>query len=141
MGCFESEIITVETNGEGDIIDLTSEVDDIVSKSCVETGLLSLFVGGSTVALTTIEYEKGVLSDLRRAMSVLAPDNIPYDHDAAWGDGNGRSHVKAALIGPSLSIPIRDERLLLGKWQQIVLLELDVRSKRTRKVYCTIIGK
>ena len=88
----------------------------------------------STAALTTIEFEPGVLSDLRRALSVLAPDDVTYAHNARWGDGNGRSHVKAALVGPSLTIPLANGTLMCGTWQQIVVLELDVNAGRKRTV-------
>lgn len=133
------ETFSIETHGEGDVIDITPRVDEIVKKSGITDGLVSIFIQGSTAALTTIEYEPGVLSDLNRALSVLAPDDISYAHDLAWGDGNGRSHVKAALVGPSLTIPIRKGLLQCGTWQQIVLLELDIRPGRNRSVICTVI--
>jgi secondary thiamine-phosphate synthase enzyme len=132
--------ISVATHGEGDIIDLTGEVRSAVAESGMADGLVNLFITGSTAALTTIEFEPGVLSDLKRALSVLAPDDIPYEHDRAWGDGNGRSHVKAALVGPSLTVPFRKGALLTGTWQQIVLLELDVRHARQRTVHVTVQG-
>jgi secondary thiamine-phosphate synthase enzyme len=94
----------------------------------------------STAALTTIEHEPGVLADLRRALAVLAPDDAPYAHDAKWGDGNGRSHVKAALVGPSLTIPVENGMPACGTWQQVVLLELDVHPHRTRTIVCTVVG-
>jgi secondary thiamine-phosphate synthase enzyme len=102
---------------------------------------VNLFVTGSTAAITTIEYEPGVLSDLKRSLSVLAPPDIPYAHDGKWGDGNGRSHVKAAIIGPSLTLPVGKGMLDRGTWQQIVLLELDTRPSRHRTVTCTIMGE
>ena len=136
---FQKEF-TVRTHGEGDVVDLSARLAEIVRESGVETGLATLFVSGSTAALTTIEYEPGVLEDLKRALNVVAPDGVPYAHDRAWGDGNGRSHVRAALVGPSLAVPIRDGRLLLGTWQQPVLLELDIRSSRSRTVAVTVIG-
>jgi secondary thiamine-phosphate synthase enzyme len=132
--------LTVRSKGEGDIIDITSHVKNVVRNSNVHTGLVHLFVQHSTAALTTIEFEPGVLSDLRRSLSVLAPDNADYAHNARWGDGNGRSHVKAALVGPSLSIPIKDSTLTLGTWQQVVLLECDVHAGRERTIVCTVIG-
>ena len=131
---------TVQTRGEGDVVDLSARLGEIVRESGIGAGLATLFVAGSTAALTTIEYEPGVLEDLRRALNVIAPDDAPYAHDRAWGDGNGRSHVRAALVGPSLSVPVRDGRLLLGTWQQPVLLELDVRSSRTRTIIVIVIG-
>ncbi|MFA7563567.1 MAG: secondary thiamine-phosphate synthase enzyme YjbQ [Methanoculleus sp.] len=132
--------IQVDTHGEGEIVDLTPRVTQVVAESGVREGLANIFVVGSTAAVTTIEYEPGVLSDLRRALSVIAPADIPYAHDAAWGDGNGRSHVRAAIVGPSLSIPVIGGRLACGTWQQIVLLELDVRSRRERTVHVTVMG-
>ncbi len=93
----------------------------------------------STAALTTIEYETGVLSDLRRSLAVLAPDDVTYAHNARWGDGNGRSHVKAALVGPSITIPLKNGALMCGTWQQIVLLELDVNAGRQRTIICSIL--
>jgi len=133
-------IIHLDTSGEGDIADITPQLRSIVQDSGISDGLVNVFVQGSTAALTTIEYEQGVLSDLSRALSVIAPDNIPYAHDQAWGDGNGRSHVKAAVIGPSLTIPIIDGTLACGTWQQVVLLELDIRSARHRTIICTVSG-
>ena len=132
--------IRTRTQREGDIIDLTDEVKSVVKESRIKTGLIHLFVQHSTAALTTIEFEPGVLLDLKRALSVLAPDTAEYAHDSRWGDGNGRSHVKAALVGPSLSIPIENGNLLCGTWQQIVLLELDVNAGRERTIVCTVSG-
>lgn len=134
-------VIEINTSGEGDIVDITPQVNEIVIASGILTGIVSLFSEGSTAALTTIEYEPGVLSDLRRSLSAISPDDISYEHDQAWGDGNGRSHVKAALVGPSLTAPVRKGLIKLGTWQQIVLLELDIRPSRKRIVHCTIIGE
>lgn len=120
------------------VIDLSGEVAAVVNESGVSNGLVSLFAVGSTVALTTIEYEPGVLADLRDALARIAPADIPYAHDLAWGDGNGCSHLKAALIGPSLLVPVGGGRLLTGHWQQIVLLELDIRQSRERTVVVTV---
>ena len=132
--------IRVETHGEGEIVDLTPQIAQAVAESGVREGLANIFVAGSTAAVTTIEYEPGVLSDLSRALAVIAPADIPYAHDAAWGDGNGRSHVRAAIVGPSLSVPVVGGALACGTWQQIVLLELDVRSSRERTVHVTVLG-
>ncbi|MCK9297538.1 MAG: secondary thiamine-phosphate synthase enzyme YjbQ [Methanoculleus sp.] len=131
--------IQVDTHGEGEIVNLTPQITQAVTESGVREGLATVFVAGSTAAVTTIEYEPGVLSDLSRALSVIAPADIPYAHDAAWGDGNGRSHVRAAIVGPSLSVPVISGALACGTWQQIVLLELDVRSSRKRTVYVTVV--
>jgi len=113
-------------------------VREAVRASGVREGLVNVFVTGSTAAVTTIEYESGVLRDLARALSVIAPDDIPYAHDGAWGDGNGRSHVKAAVVGPSLSVPVSGGEPALGTWQQVVLLELDVRQGRDRTLVITV---
>ena len=133
--------ICITSHREGDILDMTPEVREAVKESRVKDGLVHLFVQHSTAALTTIEYEPGVLSDMQRAMSVLAPDNIPYAHNSRWGDGNGRSHVKAALVGPSLTIPVADGRLMCGTWQQVVLLELDTNAGRSRTIICSVMGE
>jgi secondary thiamine-phosphate synthase enzyme len=133
--------IQVTSDHEGDIIDLTQDIRKAVKESAVKDGFVHLFVRHSTAALTTIEYEEGVLSDMRRALSVLAPDDIPYAHNTRWGDGNGRSHVKAALVGPSLTIPVAHGELMCGTWQQIVLLELDVNAGRTRSIVCSVTGE
>ena len=133
--------IRVRTQREGDVIDLTDQVKTIIKESGIRTGLVHLFVQHSTAALTTIEFEPGVLQDLRRALAVLAPDTADYAHDSRWGDGNGRSHVKAALVGPSLTVPVSEGDLVCGTWQQIVVLELDVNAGRERQVICTIQGE
>lgn len=135
------KIISITTRHEGEVIDITEGVKTVVRESGVSEGQVHLFVRHSTAALTTIEYESGVLSDLKRALSVLAPDTIPYAHDSRWGDGNGRSHVKAALVGPSLTIPVAKSDLMCGTWQQVVLLELDVNAGRERTVVCTVTGE
>jgi secondary thiamine-phosphate synthase enzyme len=132
--------LKVTSKTEGDIIDITPGVTNAVRESGVQEGLVHLFVQHSTAALTTIEYEPGVLSDLRRALSVFAPDNAIYAHNARWGDGNGRSHVKAALVGPSITIPVSDGSVMCGTWQNIVLLELDVNAGRDRTIICTVTG-
>jgi len=134
-------ILKVTSAKEGDIIDITDPVRDAVEKSGVKTGLVHLFVTHSTAALTTIEFEQGVLADLRRSLSRIAPDDLPYAHDTRWGDGNGRSHVKAALVGPSLTVPVNKGTLMCGTWQQIVLLELDVNAGRERTIVCTVTGE
>ena len=132
--------IRVKTDREGDVIDLTDNVKALVMESGIEEGLVHLFVQHSTAALTTIEFEPGVLEDLKRALAALAPDNADYAHNSRWGDGNGRSHVKAALVGPSLTVPVSGGALMCGTWQQIVLLELDVNAGRERIIICTIDG-
>ena len=134
------KIIHVSTRREGDVLDITPQVAEAVRESGIHEGLLHLFVQHSTAALTTIEYEPGVLADLGRALRVLAPDNENYAHNTKWGDGNGRSHVKAALVGPSLTVPVSGGVPCCGTWQQIVLLELDVNAGRERTIVCTVTG-
>ena len=132
--------IHVNSHREGDIINITDAIGTAIRESGIKDGVAHLFVQHSTAALTTIEYEPGVLSDLRRALSVLAPNSADYAHNARWGDGNGRSHVKAALVGPSLIIPLNEGTLMCGTWQQIVLLECDVNAGRERTIVCTVMG-
>ena len=129
-----------DTTGQTDIIDISHEVQERVLQSGVQDGNMILFISGSTAALTTIEFESGVVNDLRKAIERIAPIDILYEHDKRWGDGNGYSHVRAALLGPSLSIPIRRGKLLLGTWQQIVCLDFDNRPRR-RSVTVQIMGK
>ena len=129
---------SVTSKNEGQVIDITPEVNEAVKKSGIREGPVHLFVQHSTAALTTIEYENGVLADLTRALAVLAPDNAAYAHDSRWGDGNGRSHVKAALVGPALTLPVGGGVLMCGTWQQVVLLELDTNAPRERSVICTV---
>jgi secondary thiamine-phosphate synthase enzyme len=136
-----SRTIRIGTHHEGEVIDLSDKVKMIVNESGISTGLVHLFVQHSTAALTTIEFEPGVLQDLIRALNILAPDNEDYAHNTRWGDGNGRSHVKAALVGPSLTVPVISGDLACGTWQQIVLLELDVNAGRERTVVCTVTGE
>jgi secondary thiamine-phosphate synthase enzyme len=135
-----SSELEFKTTGQTDIIDISREVQEGVLQSEIQDGSIVLFISGSTAALTTIEFESGVVNDLRRAIERIAPRDIPYEPDRKWGDGNGYSHVRAALLGPSLSIPIRGGRLLLGTWQQIVLLDFDNRPRR-RTVTVQIMGR
>jgi secondary thiamine-phosphate synthase enzyme len=135
------KIISITSAHEGDIIDITPQVQEALGESRINSGLVHLFVRHSTAALTVIEYEPGVIADIRRALATLAPDNVSYAHNTRWGDGNGRSHVKAALAGPDLTIPVEDGNLMCGTWQQVVLLELDVNAGRTRSIICTITGE
>jgi len=129
--------ITVRTEGFCHVEDITAEAGRFVSGSEECQGLLNLFVPGSTAGLTTIEFEPGAVEDLRQAMERMAPQGIHYNHDARWGDGNGFSHVRAALLGPSLTIPFRDNHLLLGTWQQVVLVDFD-NGPRDRRVILTL---
>jgi secondary thiamine-phosphate synthase enzyme len=143
----DMEIMTVEsrelrfrTRQEGEILDITDQVRRIVESSKLENGVTTLFVPGSTGALTTIEYEPGLLTDFPLALERLAPKGVSYEHENRWHDGNGHSHIRASMIGPDLSVPFLDKKLALGTWQQIVFLELDVRP-RDRTVIVQLVGE
>ncbi len=132
--------IKIQSKGENDIIDLNDMVSEKITGSGISNGIVTVFVAGSTGALTTIEYEPGLLKDFPDMLSRIAPNEINYEHEERWHDGNGRSHVKASLVGPSLTIPFKDGSLLLGTWQQIVFVELDTRG-RSRNLILQIIGE
>ena len=134
-----SDTIFLSTKGFGDTIDITPEVAKIQSESGVRTGIVTVFCQGSTGTITTIEFEAGVIQDLKRALEKIAPSNVPYEHDKAWGDGNGFSHVRAALMKPGLTIPVVEGKLTLGTWQQIVFIDFDNRP-RNRKIVVQVIG-
>ncbi len=131
--------LSFETSGETDIIDITAQVSRKIAESGVTEGQVLVFVPGSTAAITTIEYESGVIGDLKEAIERIAPAGISYRHDARWGDGNGYAHVRAALLGPSLTVPLNNGRLMLGTWQQIILVDFD-NEPRDRKVLVSISG-
>ncbi len=132
--------IKISSKSENDIIDITNQVADAISESGISNGTITVFVSGSTGAITTIEYEPGLVKDFPEMLSRISPDDSNYYHEQRWHDGNGRSYVKASLVGPSLTVPFKDEQLLLGTWQQIVFLELDTRA-RTRTLVLQIIGE
>ena len=132
--------ISINTKGFSDTIDITYEVTKIVEQSGIENGLVTIYCRGSTGTITTIEFESGVIKDLQRALEKIAPSNVPYEHDKRWGDGNGFSHVRAALMKPSLSIPLIQQKLILGTWQQIVFIDFDNRE-RHREIFVQIIGE
>ncbi len=134
-----TDTISLTTKGFTDIIDITDKVTSVLEESKVEDGLVTVFCSGSTAAITTIEYESGVINDLKKAIERIAPSNIPYEHDRRWGDGNGFSHVRAALMKPSLSIPVVKGKLVLGTWQQIVFIDFDNRG-RQRSLIVQVIG-
>ena len=130
-----------KTRDEGEVVDMTREVREAVAASGMSDGLATVFVVGSTAAVTTMEFEPGLVSDFPEMMERVAPKSgVEYEYQRRWHDGNGHSHVKASLLGPSLSIPVVDGELVLGEWQQIVLVEFDVRP-RTRKVVVQAIGE
>jgi secondary thiamine-phosphate synthase enzyme len=135
-----TKIAQIETRGENDVIDITEQTSKALKESKLEDGIVTVFISGSTAAITTIEYEPGLIQDFPRMLSRIVPKDIEYQHDNTWHDGNGHSHVKASLIGPSMTIPFKDGNLMLGTWQQIVLLETDTRP-RERKIILQIIGE
>ena len=132
-----NKIIKFETKGFNDIVDITKEASDFASE--FTEGLLNVFVQGSTLSVTTIEYEEGVIEDLKNAISRIAPEDIEYIHNLKWGDGNGFSHVRSAILGPSISIPINEGLLRLGTWQQLVVIDFDNRP-RSRKAFLSIVS-
>ena len=133
------DTISVRTRAEDEILDITQEVQAAVSRSGISEGVACVFVAGSTAGLTTVEYEPGLVSDLHDAMDRLYPRDINYDHHRRWGDGNGHSHVRASMLGPSLTVPVVEGRLLLGTWQQIVFMEFD-NKPRTREITVRVVG-
>jgi secondary thiamine-phosphate synthase enzyme len=133
-------IITEKTAGFCDIIDITAKVREHLEKESIQNGLATLFVSGSTAALTTIEHEPGLIQDLKEFVEKIVPSDRRYHHDDRWGDDNGFSHLRASLFGPSLAIPIEHGQLRLGTWQQIVLLDFDNRA-RTREITVQFMGE
>jgi secondary thiamine-phosphate synthase enzyme len=129
----------VSTSGQGDALDLTAAVSATLARSGLTAGVATVFVVGSTAGVTTIEFEPGVVADVDDALERLAPREAEYRHHLRWGDDNGSSHVRAALVGPSIAVPFADGRLMLGTWQQIVLLELDTRPRK-REVVIQLVG-
>jgi secondary thiamine-phosphate synthase enzyme len=135
-----TKTIQVKSVGEGDMINLTEQTSRIVEECKIVNGTVTVFVSGSTAAVTTIEYEPGLEHDFPAMLSRLAPSNIEYEHDNTWHDGNGHSHVRASLVGPSLTIPFVNRNLLLGTWQQIVVIEMDTQSRR-RNIVVQVMGE
>ena len=131
--------VEVSTNGDTEIVNLNAELTQRIREEKGD-GLLHLFVPGSTVALTTLEYEPGLVKhDMQRVFQRLIPDDVPYEHEATWNDDNGHSHVRSALVGPELTVPFSNGKLLTGEYQQVVLIDFDTRPRR-RKVICTVMG-
>ncbi|OYT70911.1 MAG: secondary thiamine-phosphate synthase enzyme [Armatimonadetes bacterium JP3_11] len=131
---------TVSTRGNDHMLDITGMVEQMILESGVVNGVAVVFVVGSTAAITTIEYEPGLEQDIHAAMERIAPRDAPYAHEARWHDDNGHSHIRASLLGPSLSVPIVSGRMTLGAWQQIVLIDFDTRP-RTRTIHVQVIGE
>jgi len=135
-----SDSLSFSTGGFSDMMDLTGDVSKKLAENMLQNGIVNLFVPGSTGGLTTIEYESGLVQDFSELMAKIIPSNVTYHHDARWGDGNGFSHVRSSLLGPSLTVPFSDGTLNLGTWQQIVFLDFDNRS-RSRTILLQFIGE
>jgi len=135
-----TDTISLSTKGFTDILDITDKVTGIVAKSGIQNGLVNVFCSGSTGGITTIEYESGLIKDLQKAIEKIVPSNVPYEHDKRWGDGNGFSHIRAALMKPSLTIPLVKGKLSLGTWQQIVFMDFDNRG-RDREIVVQVVGE
>jgi secondary thiamine-phosphate synthase enzyme len=135
-----TKIITVVSNGENEIISITRQTAEAINSSKLQDGIVVIFVSGSTAAITTIEYEPGLQKDFPKMLARLAPSDIEYEHDNRWHDGNGHSHVRASLIGPSLTVPFKNGKLMLGVWQQIVVVEMDNRG-RERNIVLQMFGE
>ncbi len=138
MGVYTGEI-TFSTPGEVEVMDITPDVSKLVRKSGFKDGIACVFVPGATGAITTIEYEDGLVSDIKTALERLFPKGLEYKHELRWHDGNGHSHIRASFLGPSLSVPFRNQQLILGTWQQIIFLELD-NKRHTRNLIVQVVG-
>ena len=127
---WKTERVGISTRGDGEMVDLTSRVQDVISESGFSEGQVTVFVPGATGGVTTIEYEPGLIRDLPEAFERIAPRGGRYFHDETWHDGNGHSHVRASILGPSLTIPFSNGRMILGTWQQIIVVDFDNRPRR-----------
>jgi len=136
----ETSRFSVSTRGNTDIIDITQEVAKAVAKSKIKSGIVCVFVVGSTASVSTLEFEPNLIKDIKRALEKLAPEHGHYDHHETWGDDNGSAHVRATLMKPSITVPFENKKLLLGTWQQIALLDFDTRP-REREIVVQIIGE
>lgn len=132
--------LELQTRGHCDIQDITAQVNQALTRSGIKDGIVTVFVPGSTGGVTTIEFEPGLQADLRQMFDRLIPTNIVYKHDQRWGDGNGYAHIRASLLGPSLTVPVVNGRLTLGTWQQIIFVDFDNRP-RSRHLIVQIVGE
>ncbi len=135
-----TETISLKTSGECDVVNITHHVEAQIAKSNLKSGIVTVFVTGSTAGVTTIEYEPGLVADIKEAFERIAPKGIPYAHNETWGDGNGYSHIRASLLGASLVIPFVNFKMVLGTWQQIVLIDFDNRPRK-RDVVVQVMGE
>jgi secondary thiamine-phosphate synthase enzyme len=131
---------TVSTQGNTDIIDITGKVAEIISKSKIKSGIACVFVSGSTASISTLEFEPNLIKDVKRALEKLAPEKADYEHHKTWHDDNGSAHVRACLMKPGITVPFENKKLLLGRWQNIVILDFDTKP-REREIILTIIGE
>jgi secondary thiamine-phosphate synthase enzyme len=136
----ETATFFVESAGFSDVVDVTGKVEDVLADSDLTSGIALIFVAGSTASITTIEFETGAVSDLQRALEHLAPRKVEYEHNLRWHDGNGFAHVRAAMLGSGFSVPFVNGKLLLGTWQQLVLVDHDNRPRR-REVIVQLVGE
>jgi len=135
-----NKTIRLSTRGNCDMIDITADITKEINNSSINSGIATIFISGSTAGVTTIEYEDGLISDYKDMWDRNAPFNIPYQHDQRWGDGNGYSHVRASLQGPSLVVPFANKKMMLGTWQQIVVVDFDNRA-RSREIIIQLLGE
>ena len=135
----ETSRFSVSTKGSTDIIDITGKVADIIRKSKIKSGIACVFVSGSTASISTLEYEPNLIKDIKRALNKIAPEDADYEHHKTWHDDNGSAHVRACLMKPGITVPFENHKLLLGTWQQIVLLDFDTRP-RDREIVVQIVG-
>jgi secondary thiamine-phosphate synthase enzyme len=135
-----TKTLNLDSKGRGDMLDITPAVQDVISPGNIDEGIVTIFVPGSTASITTIEFEPGLQKDFPRAMERIAPSGEHYDHDARWGDGNGMSHVRASTVGPGIVVPFKDKKMLLGTWQQVVLVDFDTRPRK-RTVIVQVLGE
>ncbi len=135
----ETHTISVSTKHDLDILDITHLVEERLENGKINSGIVTVFVPGSTGSVSTMEYEPNLLKDFERTIEKIAPSDAGYEHNKTWGDRNGHSHVRATIMGPSLTVPFRDRRLMLGTWQQIVLLDFDVPARR-REIILQVVG-
>lgn len=135
-----TEYIKIQTKGKNEMLNITESIQNIVLKSELKEGQASIFIPGATAGVTTIEYEDGLIRDFTRFIEKIIPQDIEYAHNLKWHDLNGHSHIRASLIGPSLTVPFKDGKLLLGTWQQITLIDFDIRG-RQRDLICQLIGQ
>ena len=135
-----TDYLELSTKGGCDVIDITKKIGDRLKSSKIKTGIMTLSVIGSTAALTTCEYEPGLIKDLKEIFEKLIPEGKEYRHDQAWGDGNGHAHLRSSLVGPSLTLPFGEGKLILGTWQQVIFIDFDNRP-RQRKIVLQILGE